>query len=65
MHPSNNIIGGRIKAPAANDNALSSKGLTPLQAYAVRALARRSRISVHHALVAAQLAGIVREVAHG
>jgi hypothetical protein len=57
-------LGRRRKASASNDGAHSATSLTPMEAYAVRALARRAGISFNHALVAAQLAGIVREVRH-
>ncbi len=55
---------GRCKASASNGSACSAYALTPMEAYAVRALARRAGISFNHALLAAQLAGIVRELRH-
>lgn len=54
----------RCKASVSNDSACSANLLTSIEAYAVRALARRAGISFNHALLAAQLAGIVREVRH-
>ena len=56
--------GGRCKASASHGSAYSAYALTPMEAYAVRALARRAGISFNHALLAAQLAGIVRELRH-
>ena len=38
-----------------------TRSLSPLQAYAVRAVMRRSRIGLSHALLITELAGIVRE----
>ena len=58
------ISGGRCKASASNGSACSAHALTPMEAYAVRALARRAGISFNHAMLAAQLAGIVRELRH-
>lgn len=52
---------GRLCKAAANDNARAIRDLTPVQTYAVRTLASRARISMPHALLAAQLAGIIRE----
>jgi hypothetical protein len=54
----------RCKASASNDGAHSANSLTPIEAYAVRALARQAGISFNHALLAAQLAGIIREIRH-
>jgi hypothetical protein len=59
-----NTSSRRCKASASNDGAHFATSLTPMEAYAVRALARRAGISFNHALLAAQLAGIVREVRH-
>jgi hypothetical protein len=59
-------VEGRFKASAHNDNSRSARDLSLVQQYAIRALARRGGISIAHAMVAAQLAGIVREGAqHG
>jgi hypothetical protein len=52
-------------APPLNDNLSQAKTLSPVEGYAVRAIARRAGISPAHALVAAELAGIVRGVRHG
>ncbi len=57
-------LGGQCKASVSNGSAYSAYALTPMEAYAVRALARRAGISFNHALLAAQLAGIVRELGH-
>jgi hypothetical protein len=54
----------RRKASANTDSDCSAYSLSPMEAYAVRGLARRAGISFNHALLAAQLAGIVREVRH-
>ena len=60
------INGPRCKAGAAiNDNLSQVKTLSAVEGYAVRAIARRAGISPAHALVAAELAGIVRGVRHG
>lgn len=40
---------------------LPVRDLSAVEAYAVRRLAFRSRISPHHAAVAAELAGLTRE----
>jgi hypothetical protein len=60
----NSTDGGHVKAPQ-DENSVVGRGLTPAQQYLVRSLARRARISLPHALLAAHLAGIVREVRHG
>ncbi len=52
-------------APPQNDNFSQVKTLSAVEGYAVRAIARRAGISPAHALVAAELAGIVRGVRHG
>ncbi len=49
---------------AAHTSPPLARSLSPLQAYAVRALMRRSRIGLSHALLITELAGIVREGAH-
>jgi hypothetical protein len=46
----------RCKPGATNGNARLTSNMTPVEAYAVRALARRVGISVAYAAVAAQLA---------
>jgi hypothetical protein len=55
----------RKVAPAINDNLAGLKAATPVEGYAVRQLARRSGISLAHAMVAAELAGIVKGARHG
>jgi hypothetical protein len=52
-------------APAINDNSTQLPSLSPVEAYAVRNLARRSGLSTAHALLVAELSGIVKGVRHG
>ncbi len=55
-------FGLRCKAPAnVNDNVTRAPDLTPVEAYAVRAIARRAGVSLSHAALVAELAGIARE----
>ncbi len=56
---SSTMISGGSKAAHITPPLVRS--LSPLQAYAVRALTRRARIGLSHALLIAELAGIVRE----
>jgi hypothetical protein len=49
---------------ANNGSPYTATGLSPVELYAVRALARRAGISFTHAMIIAELAGIIRESAH-
>ncbi len=44
-----------------NDNSSRARDLTPVEAYAVRSIARRAGLSLSHAALVAELAGIARE----
>jgi hypothetical protein len=56
-------FGGRRKVAHADSSVI--RNLSPLEAYAVRALTLRARISLPHAMLVAELAGLVRENSHG
>ncbi len=58
-------MGRPCKAAPVNDNVCQIKTLTPVEGYAVRSLAKRAGISTAHALLAAELAGIVKVARHG
>jgi hypothetical protein len=55
-------FGPGCKAPAnLNDNSSRARDLTPVEAYAVRNIARRANLSYSTAALVAELAGIARE----
>jgi hypothetical protein len=56
-------FGSRRKVAHADSCLI--RNLTPLEAYAVRALTLRGRISLSHAMLIAELAGIFGERSHG
>jgi hypothetical protein len=60
----NNTAGRKRKDATCSDRTSTTRSLSPLHAYAVRALMRRARIGLSHALLIAELAGICREANH-
>ncbi len=62
MHISITFGPGRQAIPGnMNDNANRARDLSPVEAYAVRHIARRAGLSYSHAALVAELAGIARE----
>ncbi len=54
-------FGGRRNDATFYDNAPATRDLVPTESYVLRVIMRRARIGLPHALLVAELAGILRE----